>query len=491
MTDPLVYLINLLFKTGTFPDTLKKAVIVPVYKAGDKLNKENYRPIAVTSIIGRLFEKCIKVGLECFLDVNGVLSGSQYGFRAGLSAENAMVHVTEYVMQNFSDKLRTVGIFIDLARAFDTVDHSILLRKLENIGIRGIAYNLFESYLKNRVQKVKINGNLSKETKVKLGVPQGTVLGPILFSLYINDLFSLLPIDDSVCVCYADDTAILVRGKTRQEVLHRAEIYISRVKAWMDQNMLTMNVQKTSYIAFTLNNRVADLSPDLRVHEFLCLVGATNCACVQSIAAKDSVKYLGLFIDKNLKYEAHILYIVNKIRKTIYKFYQLREFLSVKLLNMTYSALVESILSYGLVVWGGMMSSTLNPLNIVQKYIIKIIMGKNRRYSTEMLFVESGLLTVRQLFVRSVLKFMHKYNRYKKLIVHGFSTRSVRNESLSIPQPIYAARQRHISYLGPQLYNIVPLQLRNVVSIHTFSYRVTKWVVSNFQRITGQIPYLS
>lgn len=491
LLKPLLHLINLIFEKGTYPEILKKAVIVPIYKTGDRLNKENYRPIAMTSSVSRLFEKCIKLRLDSFLNTNNILSKSQYGFLSGVSSEEAMVHVTDYVLQNYNNKFKTLGIFVDLARAFDTVAHEILLKKLEDIGVRGLAHSLFESYLKNRTQRIRINDSLSKTGTVEFGVPQGTVLGPTLFSLYINDLFSVLPNENSECVCYADDTVILVRGKSWPETFQRAEDHISKVRLWMDQNLLTMNVNKTVHMAFSMNNPGGVIHPELRVHNFECVMDMSVCRCEETILAKDSVKYLGVFIDKNLRYETHVNYITKKIRKTVHKFYQLREFLSLKLLKMTYQALIESVLMYGLSVWGSACCSILHRLNITQKYIIKIFMNRNRRYPSDLLFKEADLLPVRQLYVKGTLRFMKKCNKYKSRIMHSVHTRSVDSGCLFVPLASYTASQRHIRYVGPKLFNMLPLNLKSVVNLRTFLLGISKWIKINYQQITYTVPLLN
>lgn len=486
LVKPLLYIVNLIFEKGIYPELLKRATIVPIFKSGDKLNKENYRPIAVTSSVSRLIEKCIKKRLDSFLKENNVLSGSQYGFLPGVSAQDAMLHVSEYINNNFNEKFKTIGIFVDLARAFDTVDHGILLKKLENIGMRGVVYNLFDSYLKNRMQKVKVNDCFSKLNTVKIGVPQGTVLGPVLFSIYINDLFSVLLDDSSVCVCYADDTAILVRGRFWEETFQRAELCISNVRIWMDQNVLTMNVNKTFYIPFSINNKNVFTHHDLTVHEYSCLSGASQCYCSQTISMKDGVKYLGVYIDKHLKYDAHVNYVTHKIRKTIHKFYQLREFLSFKLLKIMYQTLIESIIMYGLVVWGAACDSCLHPLKITQKFIIKILMKKNKRYPSNLLFREAGLFSVRKLYIKSVAKFMRNSIKYRQLVSHGVVTRRAVRQCTFVPRMVVTTAQRHTQFIGPKLYNMIPVNIRLTTNMRGFMFRVSEWIETNYESIVGE-----
>lgn len=188
---PLEHLINLVFSSGVYPKIFKNAVIVPIYKTGDKKEIGNYRPIAITSNIGKIIEKCIAQRLNKFLCENRILSESQFGFRDGTGTEDALFRLTDFITSNLNRGLKTVAIFLDLTRAFDTVAHQVLLDKMYSVGIRGKPLELFESYLTERTQCVKINGTVSSQRSVRLGVPQGTVLGPILFLIYINTLLKI------------------------------------------------------------------------------------------------------------------------------------------------------------------------------------------------------------------------------------------------------------------------------------------------------------
>ena len=200
------------------------------------------------------------------------------------------------MIDNFNHGYKTVGIFIDLARACDTVAHQVLLKKLENIGIRGVALKLFESYLKHRTQQVKINKVLSKKGEVEVGVPQGTVLGPVLFSIYINDLMNVLTENDGCIICYADDSAILIKAKTWQSAYEKAENYITLVKLWLDQNLLTLNETKTNFISFSMTNKDNNYIPNLIIHNAECLSNEViNCGCNGKIKPTNYIKYLGVY----------------------------------------------------------------------------------------------------------------------------------------------------------------------------------------------------
>jgi hypothetical protein len=211
ISGPLEHIFNICFSKGIWPSALKAAEIIPVFKAGDKHEPSNYRPISLISNVAKIMEKIVYVRLIDFVNKHKIISDRQYGFVKNRSTNDAISFVTEHVYKNLGTNRPTAIAFLDLAKAFDTVNHSILLNKLEAYGIRGSVMELIRSYLSERYQCVKIGNELSKRMLVKVGVPQGTILGPLLFILYINDIFKVVP--DGSLVSYADDTAVLCSGK--------------------------------------------------------------------------------------------------------------------------------------------------------------------------------------------------------------------------------------------------------------------------------------
>ena len=212
MASPLTEIINLSFSTGIYPNNLKIAKIIPVFKnKGSNLQCNNYRPISLLSNINKIFEKLMYTRLYNFLDIHNCIYNLQFGFREKHSTNHALFSITEKIREALDNNNFACGIFIDLQKAFDTVDHNILLQKLNHYGIRGIANNWFNSYLSNRTQFVSINGFQSKTKNISIGVPQGSVLGPLLFLIYINDLN--VAINYAIVHHFADDTNLLITGK--------------------------------------------------------------------------------------------------------------------------------------------------------------------------------------------------------------------------------------------------------------------------------------
>ena len=245
---PLTYIINLSISQGHFPDELKLAKVIPIYKSGDKQSIENYRPISVLSFFSKKIRKIVANYVLIFLDQHAILYDHQFGFRRGHSTSHAIISLVEKVSRSLDTGKIVVGVFLDLKKAFDTVDHQNLLDKLYAHGLRNNIYEWFKSYLANRSQYVMYNNSKSETKHITHGVPQGSILGPLLFILYINDfsrasdlLFSIL---------FADDTSVFIEGQSYTGVIETLNKELKNIVSWLNSNKLTLNVKKTHYMIF-------------------------------------------------------------------------------------------------------------------------------------------------------------------------------------------------------------------------------------------------
>ena len=256
---PLTEIINLSFLTGTFPDNLKIAKIIPIFKNDSKLSCNNYRPISLLSNISKIFEKLMYSRVHNFLDSFKCLYELQFGFRSNTSTNHALISITETIREAIDSGSFACGVFIDLQKAFDTVDHSILLSKLYHYGIRGASYQWFKSYLSDRKQFVSINGFNSSPLSVKCGVPQGSILGPLLFLIYINDLHQ--SIKTSTVHHFADDTNILHINKSYKKLCLNINHDLTCLSNWLRANKLALNVKKNrnSSISFNKKNNIKQI----------------------------------------------------------------------------------------------------------------------------------------------------------------------------------------------------------------------------------------
>jgi hypothetical protein len=330
----------------------------------------------------------------------------------------------------FSSGKKSLIIFLDLLKAFDSVDRKRLLEKLEPLGIRGVAYDWFVSYFDNRKQFVCINGFNGGLSGVEYGVIQGSTLGPILFLLYINDICKI-KIHGKMYL-FADDTAIFVEGFTWEEVFEKASADLALLKTWFDQNILTINISKTKFLPMSLRSRGDTAVNNIKIHSYGCIDNLV-CAC-DMIMRVDEYKYLGIVMDHRRNWAAHISYINNKLRKYIYVFRQLHGILSLNEVKLIYYAFVQSVVLGGIVVWGGAYKTTIQPLITTQKMILKAALGKNLLYPSDFIFNEFKVLDVRQLYVKNLLLYLFKYpNGIYEDIQHQYPTRFARRVHVRAP----------------------------------------------------------
>ena len=333
---------------STFPDKLKWARVIPIYKKGAHNEPSNYRPISLLSVFGKLFEKLMFKRLYEYLDNLNTFYPVQFGFREKHST-NALISMTESIKSTIDNGDYGCGVFNDLKKAFDTVNHSILLKKMEHYGIRGIALNWFTSYLSNRKQYVSVNGHTSEHLNISCGVPQGSVLGPLLFLIYINDLPNVTR--HLSFYLFADDTNIYFEAKdleTLQKIMKRE---LRHVKKWLEANKLALNVEKTNFVVFH--------SPAKKVTELVIL----KFGC-KKITGASHVKFLSVLLDETLSWRSHLVELSRKLARSVSIFYKLRHYVPLDILISIYYALFYPFLTYGIVVWGATYENLLKPVLI-------------------------------------------------------------------------------------------------------------------------------
>ena len=463
ITPRLVTLFNCCITKGIFPDALKIAQVVPLHKGGEKNNPTNYRPISLLPQFGKLLEKIIKKRLTYFLDENDIITQHQFGFRESHSTELAIASIHNALLENLDNNSITCTVFLDLAKAFDSVDHEILLRKLEKYGIRGVALKLMRSYLVDRQHRTKCNEVESVLRVLGIGVPQGSVLGPLLFLLFINDLPN---VSKFMVKLFADDTLLALSGNDIRSLEKNVNIEMKKISKWFSDNKLTLNVDKSKFMILKRKNN--------RVQEFnLKYNGKKMERC-------SFYKYLGVYIDDKLNWTKHVDYLCEKLSKMSGMFSKLRHICDLKLLKTIYYALIESHLQYCNIIWGNATPSVLEPLIRLQAKILRIICFlPNDTENTVLAQTQTKLLNIGQLNKLSIAKFMFKFKNKKlpKCFENFFRTRT--------GQQRYSLRSRvkedficewgkssygmkRLQYEGVQLWNSIETDVRNSNSLREF-----------------------
>ena len=462
----LCEIINQSFISGVFPTCFKHATVVPIFKKGDPCNVSNYRPIAIIFFLSKVFERCIYTRLWEFAVTNNIFTPYQYGFLKGKSTQDALLSLTEniYHCLNCSDGSFCINIFVDFHKCFDTIDHAILIRKLELYGATGSLLNLVNNYLTNRTQSVRIKQSISPPLPISKGVPQGSVLGPLLFLFFINDLPNISNVFTPVL--YADDTTLSFRCNSipQANVLCNTELH--KFYNWSVANKLSINfdIDKTYFMIHTFRN--LDL-PNLSIN----LGNNTLTEC-------DSSKFLGVMVDDKLKFKNHIDYISKKISKSIgilYKLSQLK--MPFKVLKQLYYNLIYSYLNYNVCCYASTYDSHLNKLFLLQKKAIRIINNASFLEHTDPLFFSNGILKVQDIHKLNVGLYMYEHRTSAQFIRHhDYSTRG--HDDLLPQSARLRLTQNSISVIGPNTWRSIPESIRNSPSRNSFKISYKKFLLS-------------
>lgn len=470
ITDPFVFIINKCMEVGLWPSAFKLSVITPIHKNGDKSQVQNYRPISQITTLAKIFEKVLKVRLNSYLKKFNILSDKQYGFKEGVSTQDAIIDLTTNIYLALDGGNPCLCTFIDLSKAFDTVSHDLLLQTLEGIGFRGTSLNFFKSYLANRPQSVRVNNELSESLNIEYGVPQGTVLGPLLFSIYVNEMFTLQ--NSGKIISFADDTAIFHKADTWSELKNIVETDLSTLKNWFDYKLLTLNFEKSFYLPFSCNKAGLPSFDQLNINTL---------GTQRAILPKTEIKYLGIIIDQHLRWESHVNYIIKKLQFILYKFKFLKNILNIQQMKVIYHSLVESHINYAILGWGGVAKTHLYALELLQKRFLRLMLHKDNRYPSELLYLEARLFDIRQIFYFSVNMKKHQKRNINMYPTHFYNTRQ--KDKCLHPLMLKTIGQRSYHYLAPKLYNTVPDEIRNIRSIPLFKKKLKIYILEQNRKM--------
>ena len=345
IVKPLAHICNTSLMNGIFPDRMKIARVIPLFKNGDVKEYSNYRPVSILPQFSKILEKVFRNRLMSFINDKQILNNSQFGFRKNMSTALAISELVEEITTAIDEGKTTVGVFIDLKKAFDTADHNILVKKLEHYGIRGLAKDWVCSYLESRRQYVCINDSNSDCLDVKCGVPQGSILGPALFILYVNDMCNVSKSLKSIL--FADDTNLFYAGKDLDEVCKIVSRELNILHIWFKVNKLSLNVAKTNFMIFG-NKRFEE--------NYMISINGMNINRVYV------TKFLGVHIDSKLNWKEHISVIKTKVAKNVSIMNRVRHCLINSALYSLYCNLILPYLNYCCEIWGNTYKSRIHPL---------------------------------------------------------------------------------------------------------------------------------
>ena len=469
--DSLLHIFNLVLSTGIFPDDLKLAKIIPIHKEGDKAECGNYRPISVIPIVAKILEKIIYDQLSSYINDNDIICKQQFGFRPNHSTETALLKCTDQWLHNMDKGMANGVLFLDLKKAFDTVDHSILLQKLYQYGIKGTPLKLLASYLNNRKQVCVINNNKSGQETVQCGVPQGSNLGPLLFTLYINDLPMCL--EYTQASMFADDTNLSCTGRTPAEIEHKLNADLSNVNDWLEANRLTLNTGKTEFMLITSKRKLNQFRTDIRIH--------INGSIIKHVIQK---KNLGVTIDNELKWTEHINEQCKKLSSAIALLRKAKPHVPYNDLLRIYNSLVVPYFTYCSTVWNDGNNTNLEKLYKLQKRAARIITGSNYETRSKIIFQSLGWNSIDNILKKREFLITFKAIRgiAPECICNMFSycdngSHHMRSNGrkLTLDKPNRSFMKKSFSYRGASAWNSLPNEILDVheqLTTHSFKTKL-------------------
>ena len=456
---------NLSVLLGKFPNQCKIAKIRPIFKKGSKLEAINYRPISLLPLISKVFEKCIHKQLQAYVTKHNIIYKLQSGFRSDFSTDTCLSYLHNKILKGFDKGEYTGMILIDLQKAFDTIDHEILLKKLKYIGLANTAISWIESYLKNRITFVEIEGSMSSERDLKCGVPQGSILGPLLFLIYINDMPQAVKCD---LLLYADDSCLTVTHKDIKFIEDTLNDNLSSLCDWLVDNKLSIHLGKTESILFGTSNKLAKGN--------LLNIKYGN----QLITQKRSVKYLGVILDNVLKGRSMVESILSNINKKLKFLFRKQKLLNKSIRRLLCNSLIQPHYDYACSSWYPLLTQNLKDrIQISQNKCIRFCLSLNNRESVdETKFIEINWLPIKKRVEQCICSLIFKYlndnvpEYIDEMFILNIGKYNTRNPNM-LKRPPYRTSngQKAISYLGPKLWDELPKHLKLKGSIVSFKHQ--------------------
>ena len=458
-------LINQSLVEGVFPDCLKLAEIIPIFKKGETNLPSNYRPISLLPYLSKIYEKIIYFRLILYFNEHSLLSPNQFGFRQNLSTQDAIIEFTENIYNSLNEKHSSMNIFIDYSKAFDTVDHKILLRKLDKYGINGSAHRLLASFLKDRKQVVRFKNAFSTEKHMRLGVPQGSCLGPFLFLVHIND-FPLLS-NSFETTLFADDCVVQFHGSDITTLTTECNLELGKIAAWTQSNRLTVNVSKTNLML--ISNVVTDIPEDIIFDDHILNIVSES-------------KFLGVIIDNKLKYDKHIQSIRIGISKLIGIMRRLSYVVPLTSLKNIYLTLINPLILYCLQIFAATYEIHLTPLRTLQNRAIRIISGKAKEFHINLnpLYYQNNILKIEDQYKLGLACYIFKNREIldRFVVSHQYDTR---NRNLPVaPRERLRSTEQSVIFNAVKIWRELPQDLKDSRSINSFKFRYKRIFVDQY-----------
>ena len=476
LSIPLTFIFNLSLSSGIVPDQLKIARVVPIHKKECKNVFNNYRPISVLPGFSKILERLVFNRCISFLDKHKILHNDQFGFRPKHSTNMAIIKLVDKIVQATNNDEITAGLFLDLSKAFDTIKHDILLDKMAHYGIRGLVLEWFKNYLSNRKQFVDYNSHTSELKSISSGMPQGSILGPLGFIIYVNDIPNSVP--ELSLILYADDTSAFTSHKDISELNNIMNDGLKKLNGWFQSNKLSLNTKKSNVMLFGTHIKTKQYENKLKLS-----LDNVEIKCV------NACKFLGVTIDQNLTWENHIIEVAKKCSSSIGILYKMKNFLPETALLSLYNTLVLSHINYGITAWSSAGVSAKTRLHILQKRALRAISHSDFRSHSNPLFIKYNQLKIGELCKLNIGTFMYKYcnnllpSTFNLMFTtnadtHNYNTRFASN--FKYPNNKLEFGKKSISYRGVEIWNNISDEIKNSENTKGFKGTYKKFLVSQY-----------
>ena len=468
----MVHLTNQVMKTGIFPKAFKTAIVTPINKSGKKTDTSDYRPVSVLTTFNKIVEKVIHNRLTSFTDgYLNIIYKHQYGYRKKTSTETAALEMMNHVQMAIDKKMKATLVFMDLKKAFDIVNIDKLLLTLSNYGIRGLALKLIKNYLSNRQQVVKINGIMSSSITFTQGVVQGSVLGSWLFLLFYNSI-SDLELKGKLFL-FADDSVLINIHKSNENVEEQICKDMKKIINYLNDKKLILNVEKTNFMIIQQVGTKKDETEIIKIEsndlDSIKIKGS------YSIKRVMKMKYLGLIIDDNMKWDAHINSVKSKISNATAVLWKMRYSLPLDTKKRIYKSLVETHLNYMIPLWGSAPDTSINSLQVTQNRALRNVYNLDRLLNRTEMYCKhvEGCLPIRGIFFANTAGFMYKV--IKRLIFSNLkferAREGSRNKTYLKPEATRTVRaKKSITAIGPRIFNGLPDEIKKSHHYAGFKY---------------------
>ena len=474
ITGPITFIVNMSLRSGTFPNELKKAKVIPLYKKKSRLDAGNYRPVSVLSIVSKILEKAVFNQLNKYLVEKNLIYQFQSGFRGSYSTDTCLIHLQDHIRKETAAGKFTGMILLDIQKAFDSVDHNILCKKLSALGVQSTAW--FHSYLSDRKQIVNISGVESDPLTITCGVPQGSILGPLLFLCYVNDMSTSI---NCLMLQYADDSAIIFSDKDPEKISHVLRTNLESCNKWLIENKLSLHMGKTELILFGSKRKLTNY------HDFSIVLSSG-----QIIKSKQSVVYLGLELNQYLDGEQIVLNILKKVHSRLRFLYRQANYFNAKVKKTICSALVLCLFDYSISSWyGGISKYYATKLQCAQNKIIRFILKEGFKYHINHSdFEDLGLLNIntraKQLRLNHIFNIFNdvcpdymKQNFTRVTTVHNHNTRGSRC-NFHVPKSNTHSNSSYF-YNAIKDWNGLPDDIKSISQKSVFKVDVKSYLLNN------------